>query len=219
MQTTATAAIDTLIDRELPAARAGDRIAYGRIVAACQNTVTAVALAITRDVPASEDIAQDAFLSAWQHIKRLQNPASFLPWLRQITRNLARDHLRAARHRPLDGEGAELAIELAADTSPTPSEWMEDDEREREQARRLLLHRSSCPGPTSPRSPSSFILICSPLREMRRSRAALVTFCPVRASARWISSRSTRTVASFTASFRPELEASANSPSRPVDSS
>ncbi|MBL8263749.1 MAG: sigma-70 family RNA polymerase sigma factor [Xanthomonadaceae bacterium] len=131
MQTTATAAIDALIDRELPAARAGDRIAYGRIVAACQNTVTAVALAITRDVPASEDIAQDAFLSAWQHIKRLQNPASFLPWLRQITRNLARDHLRAARHRPLDGEGAELAIELAADTSPTPSEWMEDDERER----------------------------------------------------------------------------------------
>ncbi len=131
MQTTATAAIDALIDRDLPAARAGDRIAYGRIVAACQNTVTAVALAITRDVPASEDIAQDAFLSAWQHIKRLQNPASFLPWLRQITRNLARDHLRAARHRPLDGEGAELAIELAADTSPTPSEWMEDDERER----------------------------------------------------------------------------------------
>lgn len=124
-------AIDALIGRELPAARAGDRAAYGRIVAACQNTVTAVALAITRDVPASEDIAQDAFLSAWQHIKRLQNPASFLPWLRQITRNLARDHLRAGRHRPLDGEGAELAIELAADPSPTPSEWLEDDERER----------------------------------------------------------------------------------------
>lgn len=124
-------AIDALIGRELPAARAGDRAAYGRIVAACQNTVTAVALAITRDVPASEDIAQDAFLSAWQHIKRLQNPASFLPWLRQITRNLARDHLRAGRHRPLDGEGAELAIELAADPSPTPSEWLEEDERER----------------------------------------------------------------------------------------
>lgn len=135
MQTTtaslASTAIDALIDRELPAARAGDRAAYGRIVAGCQNTVTTIALAITRDVPASEDIAQEAFLSAWQHIRRLQNPASFLPWLRQITRNLARDHLRAGRHRPLDGEGAELAIELAADPSPTPSEWLEDDERER----------------------------------------------------------------------------------------
>jgi len=122
--------IDALIGAELPAARSGDRAAYGRIVAACQNTVTAVALAITHDVSASEDIAQDAFLSAWQHLKRLQNPSSFLPWLRQITRNLARDHLRANRHRPLDGEGAEIAIELAADPSPTPMQQLVEDERE-----------------------------------------------------------------------------------------
>jgi RNA polymerase sigma factor (sigma-70 family) len=123
--------IDLLIAAELPAARNGDRDAYGRIVAACQNTVTAVALAITRDVSASEDIAQDAFLSAWQHLKRLQNPSSFLPWLRQIARNLARDHLRAGRHRPLDGEGAEIAITLAADPSPEPAERLVEDERER----------------------------------------------------------------------------------------
>ncbi len=126
----AVSAIDTLIGAELPAARGGDRAAYGRIVAACQNTVTAVALAITRDVPASEDIAQEAFLSAWQHLKRLQNPSSFLPWLRQITRNLARDHLRANRNRPLDGEGADIAIELAADPSPTPMQQLVEDERE-----------------------------------------------------------------------------------------
>lgn len=123
--------IDLLIRHELPAAARGDRDAYGRIVAACQNTVTAVALAITHDVPASEDIAQEAFLSAWQHLKRLQNPASFLPWLRQITRNLARDHLRANRQRPLDGETAELAIALAADPAPTPAQKIIEDERER----------------------------------------------------------------------------------------
>ena len=87
--------VDQLIRLELPAARAGDRDAYGRIVVACQNTITAIALAIVRDVPSSEDIAQDAFLNAWQHLRRLQNADSFLPWLRQITRNLARDHLRA----------------------------------------------------------------------------------------------------------------------------
>jgi RNA polymerase sigma factor (sigma-70 family) len=123
-------AIDLLIRHELPAAARGDRDAYGRIVEACQNVVTAVALAITRDVPASEDIAQDAFLAAWQNLKRLQNPSSFLPWLRQITRNLARDHLRANRHRPLDGEGAEIAISLAADPSPTPVQQLVEDERE-----------------------------------------------------------------------------------------
>lgn len=123
-------AVELLIRRELPAAAGGDRDAYGRIVSACQNLVTAVALAITRDVPASEDIAQDAFIAAWQNLRRLQNPASFLPWLRQIARNLARDHLRAQRHRPLDGEGAEIAIALAADPAPTPQQQLVEDERE-----------------------------------------------------------------------------------------
>ena len=75
----------------------------------------AVALAITRDVHTSEDIAQEAFLSAWHHLPRLKNPSSFLPWLRQITRNLAHDHLRGRRNRMLDGEAADLAIQHAAD--------------------------------------------------------------------------------------------------------
>lgn len=50
-------ALSLLIDEHLPAAQAGDSRAYGRIVTGCQNGITAIALAITRDVPASEDIA------------------------------------------------------------------------------------------------------------------------------------------------------------------
>ena len=42
-------AIDLLIKRELPAAVRGDRDAYGRIIVASQNAVTAVALAISTD--------------------------------------------------------------------------------------------------------------------------------------------------------------------------
>jgi len=123
-------AIDLLIKRELPAAVRGDRDAYGRIVIASQNAVTAVALAITRDVPASEDIAQEAFLSAWHHLPRLKNPSSFLPWLRQITRNLAHDHLRGRRNRMLDGEAAELAIQHAADPGGCPLQQALDAERD-----------------------------------------------------------------------------------------
>ncbi len=122
--------IDALIQHELPAARSGDHGAYGRIVAACQNTVTAVALAITRDVATSEDIAQEAFINAWQQLERLNSPDSFLPWLRQITRNLARDHLRAHRNRPLDGPNAELVMAMAADPGAQPMQQVLEDERE-----------------------------------------------------------------------------------------
>ena len=114
--------LDLMLRTELPAARRGSHEAYGRIVRACQNTVTAIALAITGDVQASEDIAQEAFLSAWQQLDRLRNSASFLPWLRQITRNLARDWLRAQAQRPLSGKAAEIAIGMAADPSPEPAD-------------------------------------------------------------------------------------------------
>ncbi|MGH8077179.1 MAG: RNA polymerase sigma factor, partial [Lysobacter sp.] len=125
------APLDNLIRTQLPAAADGDRDAYGRIVAACQNTVTAIALAITRDVPASEDIAQEAFISAWQNLKRLQNPASFLPWLRQITRNLANDHLRGRQRRAGEVANAEDVIAAAADPQPNPFEQLLEDEQQR----------------------------------------------------------------------------------------
>jgi len=122
--------LELTLQRELPRAAAGCPQAYSRIVGTCQNTITAIALAITRDVQASEDIAQEAFLRAWQQLSQLQNHASFLPWLRQITRNLARDWLRANRHRPLSGEAAEIAIGMAADPSPGPSEQLQRVEEE-----------------------------------------------------------------------------------------
>lgn len=118
------------LERELPAAASGCQHSYGRIVLACQNTVTAIALAITRDVQASEDIAQEAFIKAWQQLSHLHNHASFLPWLRQITRNLARDWLRANRNRPLSGDAAEIAIGMAADPSPEAPEHLERVEEE-----------------------------------------------------------------------------------------
>lgn len=124
------AMLDTLLQTELPAARKGCTQSYGRIVLGCQNTVTAIALAITRDVQASEDIAQEAFIKAWQQLNQLNNSASFLPWLRQITRNLARDWLRANRNRPLSGEAAEIAIGMAADPAPDAAEAMARVEEE-----------------------------------------------------------------------------------------
>jgi len=115
--------VDQAVATHLPGARRGDREAFTALVAATQNAVTSVALAVVRDVQYSEDIAQEAYVTVWKRIRTLRNPDSFLPWLRQITRNLARDHLRRAQARPGDAPGPadgtdELdgAIEGAADS-------------------------------------------------------------------------------------------------------
>ncbi|HGM7321150.1 TPA: RNA polymerase sigma factor [Stenotrophomonas maltophilia] len=128
--TTFAASIDQTLERELPAAAGGCQHAYGRIVLACQNTVTAIALAITRDRQASEDIAQEAFVKGWQQLHQLRSSTSFLPWLRQITRNLARDWLRAQRGRPLTGEAAEVALGMAADPTPGAADRLQRVEEE-----------------------------------------------------------------------------------------
>ncbi len=128
--TTFAASIDRTLERELPAAASGCQHAYGRIVLACQNTVTAIALAITRDRQASEDIAQEAFVKGWQQLHQLRSSTSFLPWLRQITRNLARDWLRAQRGRPLTGEAAEVALGMAADPAPGAADRLQRVEEE-----------------------------------------------------------------------------------------
>lgn len=99
--------IEQAIATHLPAAHKGDHQAFAALVAATQNTVTSLALAIVRDVQHSEDIAQEAYLTVWRRIRTLRNPDSFLPWLRQITRNMARDHLRRGKARPGDTPGNE----------------------------------------------------------------------------------------------------------------
>ena len=77
------------------AAAHGDREAFTHLVDATGTLVCSIAVAILRDVEMSRDVAQDVFLAAWQSLRKLRNPASFLPWLRQMTRNRAHHVLRS----------------------------------------------------------------------------------------------------------------------------
>ena len=117
-------ALLSLIELHLPAAQAGDRQAFGLIVSGCQGGITAIALSIVRDIQASEDIAQEAFLNAWTNLKSLRSSASFLPWLRQITRNLARDHLRRrGSEKRYDGD-MDTILAIVADPTPDHPELL-----------------------------------------------------------------------------------------------
>src|SRR5207244_10651469 len=97
-------------------AAAGNGEAYARLVDGCRGLVASLALAIVRDVPASEEVAQDVFVRAWQSLPRLRNARSFLPWLRQLTRNRA--HKFLARPKPVSDE----AMAAVADPQPGPDE-------------------------------------------------------------------------------------------------
>jgi RNA polymerase sigma factor (sigma-70 family) len=75
----------------------GDQEAYGQLVARHQAAVCAVAYSLVGDVARSEDVAQEAFITAWQHLAELRDAGRFKPWLCGIARNMALALLRSHR--------------------------------------------------------------------------------------------------------------------------
>ncbi len=125
-----TLTLEQQLQPDVIAAARGDRQAFARLVDASRGAVCAIALATTRDVATSEDIAQEVFLAAWRNLPRLRNPSSFLPYLRQTTRNLAHSQWRSAeqRHRVDD---ADAQIAAAVDAAPGIDEHLSRTEHDR----------------------------------------------------------------------------------------
>ncbi|TFH66886.1 MAG: RNA polymerase sigma factor [Gemmatimonadales bacterium] len=70
-------------------AKEGDTAAFAEIIRRYQNLVFSAALRILRDPALAEDVAQEAFVTAFRSLQDLRTESSFPPWLRKITRNLA----------------------------------------------------------------------------------------------------------------------------------
>ncbi|MBI4915435.1 MAG: sigma-70 family RNA polymerase sigma factor [Acidobacteria bacterium] len=83
-------------DRELAAAaRAGDEAAFGELVRRHQAGVRRCAARILSDVEEARDIAQLAFIRAWENLAKYDPAWSFSTWLYRIATNLAIDMLRS----------------------------------------------------------------------------------------------------------------------------
>lgn len=65
---------------------------YGRLV-------YAIALRITGDIPAAEEVVQDVFQAVWQSIASFQPDGNFVAWLIGIARHRAIDATRSRRFR------------------------------------------------------------------------------------------------------------------------
>jgi hypothetical protein len=60
-----------------------DKKAFAEIVNRYQAMVCGIAFSILNDFETSEDVGQDAFLSAWRNIGCLREPERLRPWLAQ----------------------------------------------------------------------------------------------------------------------------------------
>jgi RNA polymerase sigma-70 factor (ECF subfamily) len=97
----------TLSDSELVSrCRAGDQQAWAELVERFSRYVFAIAVQAFRLPEAdAEDVFQEVFARAYQHLDKLRDDASVRPWLAQLTRRLCIDRLRAgSRERPVADE-------------------------------------------------------------------------------------------------------------------
>ncbi len=84
--------------------RAGDQAAWSELVESYSRYVFAIATQAFRLAPEdAEDVFQEVFARAWQHIGRLRDDEALRPWIGQVARRGCVDRLRAARvTEPLD---------------------------------------------------------------------------------------------------------------------
>ncbi len=78
------------------AAANGDAAAWEPLILANQEAVFRLAYLLLGDPDDAEDVAQETFLRAWNHLKRFDATRPLRPWLLSIAANLARNRRRSA---------------------------------------------------------------------------------------------------------------------------
>jgi len=79
-------------------AQRGDKAAFGELFTRYEGRIFGYLYRMVGDRAWAEDLAQEAFIRAHQHLNRLGPPYDFKSWIYRIAANLAIDGLR--RHRP-----------------------------------------------------------------------------------------------------------------------
>ncbi len=80
----------------------GDKSAFDVLVARYQHKVVKLIMRYVRDQAEALDVAQEAFIKAYRAMPRFRGDSAFYTWLYRIAINTAKNHLVAARRRPLD---------------------------------------------------------------------------------------------------------------------
>lgn len=111
---------------------AGQEEAFDELVRRHQQRVFNIAFQVLRNYEDANEIAQDAFVKVYRHLRDFRGESAFTTWLYQIVTNLARNRIRhnERRHKSdsvsidassNDGDGNPRPLQLA-DPSQTPDQ-------------------------------------------------------------------------------------------------
>ncbi|MCH8193050.1 MAG: sigma-70 family RNA polymerase sigma factor [Planctomycetes bacterium] len=100
------------------AACAGSKDAYASIVNKYKSLICAITYNTTGNIELSEEIAQEVFLTAWQHLSELRSPSKLRSWLCGIARNIARDKNRISRQKKPEAPTKDIVARSHADSDP-----------------------------------------------------------------------------------------------------
>jgi len=92
-------------DRELVGrVKKGDKGAFDLLVLKYQHKIVKLVMRYVKDPSEAMDVAQEAFLKAYRAMATFRGDSAFYTWLYRIAINTAKNHLVAAKRRPVDFE-------------------------------------------------------------------------------------------------------------------
>ena len=133
----ATAAVPPEEMETVRLAAAGDRRAFEKLVHLHHRRVLNYVFQMTRQKQDAEDLTQQTFVKAFQHIERVDPARPIINWLLTIARRTSLNHFRSARKWDL------APLEIAS-TEPSPAHQLEHQDRAENlwaRARRVLSQR------------------------------------------------------------------------------
>ena len=107
-------------------ARAGDARAFGEIHDRTAGRVFGLCVRLTADPTWAQELTQDVFVSAWQHLDSFRGESQFTSWLYRLTVNVVLD---AQRKRTREREKLEPLWDGCRPSRQYGEEWNLDLER------------------------------------------------------------------------------------------
>ena len=87
-----------LVDR----VKAGDKHAFDLLVLKYQHRIVKLIMRYIKDPAEAMDVSQEAFIKAYRAMSKFRGESAFYTWMYRIAINTAKNHIVAARRRPLE---------------------------------------------------------------------------------------------------------------------